>query len=73
MIAIDLDPKKVELCRHNAEVYGVADRIEFVVGDFLQLAPRLEADVVFLSPPWGGPGYLTADVFDIKTMMQPDG
>lgn len=56
-------------CRHNAGVYGVADRIEFIHGDFLALAPRLQADVVFLSPPWGGPGYKSAKVFDLDSMM----
>ena len=126
VIAIDIDPVKLECARHNAEVYGVADKIEFIQGDFMQLAsglkvctcmraygalPRVlcrlssgaawnanftrlpcskrtaeppyrsrppphthtQADVVYLSPPWGGPDYLTAETFDVKTMMQPDG
>ena len=60
---------KVELARHNAEVYGVADRIEFIVGDYMILAPHLKGDVVFLSPPWGGPQYLSAEVFDLETSM----
>ena len=25
--------------------------------------------MVFLSPPWGGPSYSAADVFDLDTMM----
>nr|XP_040026228.1 trimethylguanosine synthase isoform X1 [Gasterosteus aculeatus aculeatus]XP_040026229.1 trimethylguanosine synthase isoform X1 [Gasterosteus aculeatus aculeatus]XP_040026233.1 trimethylguanosine synthase isoform X1 [Gasterosteus aculeatus aculeatus] len=73
VLAVDIDPVRLDLARHNATVYNVADRIDFLQGDFLQLAPRLHGDVVFLSPPWGGPDYLTAKVFDIKTMMQPDG
>ncbi|XP_055968470.1 trimethylguanosine synthase [Sorex fumeus] len=73
VIAIDIDPVKIDLARNNAEVYGVADRIEFICGDFLLLAPDLKADVVFLSPPWGGPDYATAEIFDIRTMMSPDG
>lgn len=73
MIAIDIDPVKIDLARNNAEVYGIADKIEFICGDFLLLAPDLKADVVFLSPPWGGPDYATADIFDIRTMMSPDG
>ena len=73
MIAIDLDPEKIECARHNAAIYGVADRIEFIVGDYLQLAPSLKADVVFLSPPWGGPNYSQAELFDIKTMIPLDG
>ena len=46
------------MAKHNAEVYGVADHIDFIVGDFMQLADKLVADVVFLSPPWGGPQYM---------------
>lgn len=73
VIAIDIDPVRLALAQHNAEVYGVGNRIEFLRGDFLQLAPGLRGDVVFLSPPWGGPEYLSADVFNIKTMMNLDG
>lgn len=71
MIAIDIDPRKIEMARHNAAVYGVADRIEFIVGDFLQLADSLKADVVFLSPPWGGPEYLKEEIYDLETKLQP--
>lgn len=66
MIAIDIDPWKIQCARNNAKVYGVENKIEFIVGDFLQLAPKLKADVVFLSPPWGGPRYCKRRVFDIK-------
>ena len=30
VIAIDIDPKKIEMAKQNARVYGVEDRIEFV-------------------------------------------
>ena len=55
VVAVDIDAERLRLAKHNATVYGVADRICFVHGDFLELAPRMRADVVFLSPPWGGP------------------
>ncbi|NXD95278.1 TGS1 synthase, partial [Chaetorhynchus papuensis] len=73
VIAIDIDPEKLRLARHNAEVYGVAEHIDFLCGDFMALAGGLRADVVFLSPPWGGPDYATAETFDIQTMICPDG
>lgn len=73
MVAIDIDPVKIELARNNAKVYGVDDRIEFIVGDFLKLAPRLVADVVFLSPPWGGPEYIKDKTFDLNNIMDPIG
>ena len=31
------------------------------------------ADVVFISPPWGGPGYSSSQVFDLHTMVPLDG
>uniref|UniRef100_A0A182NDK1 Trimethylguanosine synthase n=1 Tax=Anopheles dirus TaxID=7168 RepID=A0A182NDK1_9DIPT len=71
VIAIDIDPRKIEMAKHNATVYGVADRIDFIVGDFMQLAGRLRADTVFLSPPWGGPGYLKEEVYDLEQSLLP--
>ncbi|XP_075525241.1 trimethylguanosine synthase 1 isoform X1 [Dermacentor variabilis] len=71
VIAVDIDPKKVELARNNASVYGVVDKIEFIVADFLEVAPRLRGDVVFLSLPWGGPSYQWKGTFDLKD-MKPD-
>lgn len=69
VIAIENDETRLRLARHNAAIYGVADRIEFVLGDFIQFAKTLAlrgeakqggrvVDVIFLSPPWGGPSYL---------------
>ncbi|TRM63222.1 RNA cap guanine-N2 methyltransferase-domain-containing protein, partial [Schizophyllum amplum] len=84
VIALDTDATRLALARHNAQIYGVADRIEFILTDFVAFAEaylsRVDAskqsatggsvnalgnnassrkiDVVFLSPPWGGPSYL---------------
>lgn len=43
---IAVTPHKIVSARHNAEVYGVAHKIKFIVGDFC-----LEADVLFMSLP----------------------
>ncbi|KAJ8716301.1 hypothetical protein PYW08_013586 [Mythimna loreyi] len=71
VIAVDIDPQKIAMARHNAAAYGVAERIEFIVGDFFQLARDLKADMVFLSPPWGGPGYSDNHEYDLETMLEP--
>ncbi|KAL2919777.1 putative diacylglycerol O-acyltransferase tgs1 [Polyrhizophydium stewartii] len=68
VIAIEIDKVRLECARHNARLYGVEHKIEFIHGDFLELAPTIEADGIFMSPPWGGPEYLLAEVFDIDTM-----
>ncbi|KAL4122720.1 hypothetical protein QTP88_015002 [Uroleucon formosanum] len=73
VIAIDIDPIKIELAQNNAKVYGVSDRIEFIIGDYYALAPTLKADVVFLSPPWGGPKYSQKTTFNIDDIMPSNG
>ncbi|KAI9140166.1 RNA cap guanine-N2 methyltransferase-domain-containing protein [Paraphysoderma sedebokerense] len=74
VIAIDKSPIRLACLKRNAQVYGVEDRIECILGDFFELAKsrRLKADVVFLSPPWGGPEYLNADTFGLQ-MIPCDG
>jgi trimethylguanosine synthase len=78
VICCDIDPVKVELCRHNAAIYNVADRMEFCVGDIRKLlvgssraGPHGQrrsnaADIVYLAPPWGGPDYSDMGKFDLK-------
>ncbi|KAK9459034.1 S-adenosyl-L-methionine-dependent methyltransferase [Lipomyces oligophaga] len=68
VIAIDCDPVLVSCARHNAAIYGVQDKIEFLVGDFFDLQNVYDADAVFLSPPWGGPKYLSKTIFDLVGM-----
>ena len=62
VIAVDIDPVKIACARRNAKIYGVEDRIEWILGDVLRILPFLKADCIFLSPPWGGPEYLDSAV-----------
>ncbi len=54
VVAIEIDENRLAMARHNATLYGVADRIEFIHGDACQLLPKLDADLLFMDPPWGG-------------------
>jgi trimethylguanosine synthase len=78
VIALDTNPTRLALARHNAVLYGVADRIEFVLADYLSFArsylslpstSNRKIDVVFLSPPWGGPSYLSGPNAKIAEAM----
>lgn len=42
VIAIDINPERVKMAMNNAKVYGVANHVDFIVGDFFQLAPSLK-------------------------------
>jgi trimethylguanosine synthase len=72
VIALDISPVRLACAKRNAEIYGVADRITFILGDWVswskdyvkrkavgQVAAEDEVEVVFLSPPWGGIDYQT--------------
>lgn len=72
VVAIDVDPLKIAMARHNAAIYGRSN-IEWLVGDFVQLAEsgaldRYAAAGVFLSPPWGGPAYTRRSAFTFDDM-----
>lgn len=73
VFAIDIDPAKAQMARHNASIYGVQSRIEFIVGDSLAIAPHFRADAVFLSPPWGGPDYVNEEEYHMKTLLPVSG
>jgi len=79
VIAIDTSPVRLALARHNATIYGVQDRIEFILADFISFANSYttlpgsrKIDIVFLSPPWGGPEYLAGSPTKEKSASKHD-
>jgi len=54
-------------------LYGVADRIQFIIGDFFALASTLKADVIFVSPPWGGPDLMQLEEYKLSNIMLENG
>jgi len=39
-----------------------------MVGDFFSIYHTIKADVLFMSPPWGGPGYAINKIYSLKSM-----
>jgi trimethylguanosine synthase len=72
VISADIDAKRLEMAKHNADIYGVSSGIEFMLGDFLEVATKVIADTVNLDPPWGGPAYKELRRFLLKH-FSPDG
>jgi trimethylguanosine synthase len=72
VLAIDLSPTRAAMAAHNARVYGVSEYIDFIVGDAYTLLPSLASiapDFVFLSPPWGGPDYISSQTYDVAPFV----
>ena len=59
VIAIDIDPVKIEAAKNNAIIYNVIQNITFICGDVFTELEKLKSsiDLIFASPPWGGPNY----------------
>lgn len=53
VVAIEIDPDRLAIANHNAKLYGVADRIEFIIGDARNIISKQPADLLFIDPPWG--------------------
>ena len=71
VIAIDIDPIKINICKNNAKVYSCTNNINFLELDFLEVK-GIKADYVFLSPPWGGVEYKDTSKYSMKEKMTPD-
>ncbi|XP_065881889.1 uncharacterized protein [Euphorbia lathyris] len=71
--AIDVDPRKIDYAYHNAGIYGIHEKVDFIKGDFFVLAPKLKAGTVFLSPPWGGPDYAKVKKYNMGMLRPRDG
>jgi 16S rRNA G966 N2-methylase RsmD len=76
VFAIDIDPKKLEICKNNCRIYNCKNNIHFIEYDFLKIQNydkiKVKADYIFLSPPWGGISYKNSDIYSIKESMTPD-
>jgi len=70
---MDIDPQKIKLAKHNAELYGVGEKITFLVGDFFAVGHTMRADVWMTSLPWGGPNYLRKRVFPLSDLCSSNG
>jgi len=74
IIAIEKDPSVIACAQHNAAIYGVADQITWINDDCFSYlsnkSPSIDPikTVVFASPPWGGPGYTSDEIFNLHTM-----
>jgi hypothetical protein len=51
--AIEINENRLAMAQHNAGLYGVAHRIKFICGNACTIVPELEADLLFIDPPWG--------------------
>ena len=59
VFAIEKDPKVLKCAKHNADVYGLANKIWWIQGDCFDVIKKRfsamgKSAIIFASPPWGG-------------------
>jgi len=69
VISVEIIAERSKMAQHNAGIYKVANRINFIVGDTMKLWKKFDFDSAYFDPPWGGVGYekrglLTFDSFN---------
>ncbi|AYV81259.1 MAG: putative RNA methylase [Harvfovirus sp.] len=54
--AIELDQERFNYLCNNVNLYE-QNNVKFYKGDSMEIIPKLEQDVIFIDPPWGGKCY----------------
>lgn len=80
VLAVEMDESKLLMLKNNANIYNVQN-IVLVNANVLDIIKEFhglkQSDLskfsrIFLSPPWGGPGYEKHVVFDLKAFTITD-
>jgi predicted RNA methylase len=61
VVAVEVDDTRSEALDNNIKIYGIEDKVLLFRSNYLTLYDKLEQDIVFLDPPWGGINYKNFD------------
>ncbi len=70
--AIEINPDRFRMAKHNVSLFEVRNRITFIQGDLMKFIPKLKVGAVYLDLPWGGPEYDKLGNFSLAC-FKPDG
>jgi trimethylguanosine synthase len=72
VLAVDIDPQRLDMARHNASIYGVSSSIQFLERDVRDVLRETSGSTsLYLDPPWGGPDYYKLDQFTFDHFAPP--
>ncbi|OMH79195.1 Trimethylguanosine synthase [Zancudomyces culisetae] len=58
VVAIDIDPLKIQMAKYNAQIYDVHEKIDFICGDFVSLLSEFASNTNKSGGGGGGGGVL---------------
>lgn len=65
VISIELNKKNYNVLKNNISLFNFKN-IELIHGNTLDYLDKLDYDILFLDPPWGGTNYKKMGVLDLK-------
>lgn len=54
--AVEFSPIHCQIVKHNVNVYHLKN-IKIYCGNYLEIMKKIEQDIIYLDPPWGGMDY----------------
>jgi len=65
VISIEIDNLRFDILKHNIGIYEL-NNVQFINGSCLDFLDKIDGDVWFFDPPWGGPDYKYSRNLEIK-------
>jgi predicted RNA methylase len=83
VFAVEVIPLHIEILEHNMKAMGLSN-IEYINDNYLAVAEKLEQEILFFDPPWGGKEYHKLDKiilsynynnveYTLDSLVRPDG
>ena len=63
--AIEIDQKRFSYLCNNLKIYNFTNKTNLIKGNFLKIVPKINQDIIFIDPPWGGKEYYKSKSMDI--------
>lgn len=57
----EIIPLHYEIIKNNLKVYNLQNKVNVINDDYMNIMFKLDQDIIFFDPPWGGEQYKNAD------------
>ena len=68
--SVELNPIHYNMLQNNIAVYN-RKNVDVILGDYTNLMSKLQQDIVFIDPPWGGPSYKQKQNLKLRLSKTP--
>jgi len=59
----EIIPLHCSIIKNNLQVYNLENKVNIINDDYMNIMFKLEQDIIFFDPPWGGAKYKNEDGF----------